>query len=247
MGSFEEIQEEVHNEFELLRKLEKSKPKYQLIIEALNDTLINSELWLIRLKKQIEVFRKHVFFSQLAGFYFVEISMLLKERVILELNHFLEDNRDSININYLFNILLATGRDLVDKKNWNKIKEQIAKDKILVKEIKDQYKELINYRDREIAHSDRKNLGTRFENKRDEITPEVLEELIGKLKKLLTFYFESFDIKKQRDIGSYLQSLEMTGFETGLDDLIFVVNKAFKELSFDNEKIRKLFDKKGVL
>jgi hypothetical protein len=241
--SFEEIQEEVHKEFELLGKREKSKLKHQLIIEALNETIIDSELWLIRWRKHIEIFRKHIFFSQLAGFYFVEVSVLLKERVILELNHFLEDNRDSININYLFNVLLAIGRNLVNKVTWNKTKKQIQKDKVLIKEIKEKYKELINYRDREIAHSDRRNLGTRYEDERDEVTPEVIEGLIVKLKNLLSFYFENFNIKRQRDVDSYLKGIEMTGFETGLDDLVFVVNKAFEHLTFGNEKIQKLADK----
>jgi len=243
LRGFEETQEEVHKEFELLRKMEKSKPKYQLIIEALNDILINSELWLIRWRKHIEIFRKHVFFSQLAGFYFVEISLLLKERVILELNHFLEDNRDSVNINYLFNIILKMGRNLVDEITWNQIKKQIEEDRVSINDIKEKYEKLINYRDREIAHSDKRNLGTRLEDKRNEITPVVIEGLIDKLKNILAFYFEIFNIKKQRDINSYLKGLEMTGFETGLDDLVFVVNKAFKDLSFDNEKIQKLAEK----
>ena len=65
MNRYEEINEEVNRAYEELKNKEKSKLKNQLILESLNSTIINAEMYLLRYATLSQLVRSNVSFSQL--------------------------------------------------------------------------------------------------------------------------------------------------------------------------------------
>lgn len=232
------IQENIKNELALLKATEKAKHRYQWIIESLAETILRAELNLFRWEKQIQIFRKHPSYVQLSGFFYVETAVLLKEKIILYLNHFIDTS--GVSIIYLFKQIDRKKIAVLDADKNSEIKKQIAKDKIVIENIRKANKDLINYRHHNIAHSGIENLGNRYEDHKENFTPEIAKKLINEFKGLLGYYINIFGIQINYSIENRLTSESQIGFETGIEDLISVVEQAFDELSFSSEKIQRI-------
>jgi len=163
----------------------------------------------------------------------METAILFKERLILELSHILDSNDKSINMTLLFKTLKK------EIKNNTRIIEQITKDEFLIKQIRTEQKNLIAFRNESIAHLSQKHLKDKYGNTENNLSPESIEKLIKKLKNILDFYFVTLQITERKTVEWRLKGEEEIGFETGIEDLVSVINKAFGELTFDNEKIQK--------
>lgn len=239
MADINKIQENVRKELALLRKTEKEKQIHQWIIESLSETILRAELNLYRWKKQIEIFRKHHSYVQLAGFSYVETAVLLKEKVILELNHLLDTS--GVSIPYLFkHIKRKKDITILEPGKITEIKVQISKDEKKITEITKSNDGLIKYRNENIAHSGIQKLGKKYEDYEEKFTPETGENLIKEFKLILAYYINAFNITIEYSLEQRLKSQTELGFETSIEDVVNVVEQAFNELSFSSEKIQKI-------
>lgn len=232
------IQDNIKKELELLKATEKSKQHHQWIIESLAETILRAELNLFRWEKQIQIFRKHPNYVQLAGIFHVETAVLLKEKIILCLNHFLDTS--GVSINYLFKKIERNKISVLNADKDSDIKKQIAKDKIIIENIRKNNVGLINYRHQKIAHNGIENLGKKFEDYKENFTPEIARKLILEFKEILNFYINIFNIQINYSLENNLKSQSEIGFETDIEDLISVVEQAFDKLNFSSEKIQRI-------
>lgn len=238
MAKINIIQENIKKELELLKATEKAKQRYQWIIESLAETILRAELNLFRWEKQIQIFRKHSSYTQLAGFSHVETAVLLKEKVILCLNHFLDPT--GVSINYLFKHIIRNNISHLEVAKINEIKIQVTKDQITIKNIQKNNIDLIDYRNHNIAHSGIEKLGKRYEDYKENFTPEMAKKLIIEFKEILNYYINNFNLQINYSLENQLTSQTELGFDTGIEDLISVVEQAFNELSFSSEKIQRI-------
>ncbi len=247
MNRYEEIYEEVKRASEELKKKEKSKHKIQLILESLNSTIINAERYLLRHETFSQLARSNIYFSQLCGTFIFDYSILLFEKTVLEINHFWENNPKSININYFLNIIEIKHQKFIDNSQWKIVKSQIQRHRSEIEMAKKTYQNVISLRDWKIAHKDKKELGNRFENTPVYATPELLAEIINKLKLLIDYYYDIFKFDNRETLEKLLTTEESIGFKTGLEDLVYVVNQSFEKLNFINPDIQSIADSYRIL
>jgi len=242
VNRYEEIKEEVNRAYEELKKKEKSKLKNQLILESLNSTIINAERYLLRHETFSQLVRSNISFTQLCGTFTIDYSILLFEKTILEINHFWETNKDSININYFLNVIENERQKFIDNSEWSIAQMQIQEHRSEIYKAKKKHQSVINFRDWKIAHKDKKELGNRFENTPNNITPELLAEIINKFKLIIDYYYDLFKFDNRETLEKLLTVEESIGFKTGLEDLVYVVNQSFEKLNFINPDIQRIAD-----
>jgi hypothetical protein len=247
MNRYEEIKEEVNRAYEELKKKEKSKPKNQLILESLNSTIINAERYLLRHTTFSQLVRSNISFSQLCGTFVFDYSILLFEKIILEINHFWENNKDSININYFLHIIENNRQKFIEDSKWEIAQKQIQDHRTEIETAKITYESVIKFRDWKLAHKDKKELGNRFENAPNDITIELLAEIINMLKKIVDYYYDLFKFDNRETLEKMLVVEESIGFKTGLEDLVCVVNQSFEKLNFTNPEIQSIADNHKTL
>jgi len=240
MNRYEEIKEEVNQAYEELKRKEKSKSKNQLILESLNSTIINAERYLLLYNTFSQLVKSNISFSQLCGTFIFDYSILLFEKIILEINYFWEDNKGSININFFLNVIENERQKFINNSKWEIVQIQIQQHRSEVELLKKTYQGVILLRDWKLAHKDKNELGKRYENPRVYVTSEEFAEIIKKLKIIVDYYFDLFEFENRDTLEKLLNAEELIGFKTGLEDLVFVVNQSFEKLNFENPEIQSI-------
>ena len=240
MNRYDEIKEEVNRGYEVLREKEKSKPKNQLILESLNPTIVNAERQLFRWKELNKTITKNISFSQLCGTFLFEYAVLLKERTILDINHILEENKDSINIVFFLNIIENGRQRFIKNYMWEEAQDKIRNHRLEIDKLRSEYVNVIIERDKKIAHKDKEELGNEFNMISKVISIEQIDELLNKLISIVDYYYELFEINDRLTLDKILVVEESIGFKTGINHLVSVVNLAFENLNFENTEIQKI-------
>ena len=182
-----------------------------------------------------DIYENNIEVLLLADFFFVDCSTVFMDHSILKLAIILDNNKGTVNITKLFNVLNSTDTDKFGERSLI-IKSSILVDEKELMKIRHDFMAFRTKRDKEIAHYDLSH------KNRDSIICLDLKSLIEiqtRVYDLMLKYFELLDLTKP---SSLMDSFQF-GLQTGLSTLKSVLVRGLTELNFqDHSEIQRVIE-----
>jgi len=219
-----EIKKAVTDYFELQSRLQPS----QKMLKELSNLLSNSRRY-VDYCTELEVLMKNdLEVILLAEHFFFDCYFVFQDQSILKLAILLDKSMKSFSIEKFFKVLI--------REDINKFNNYISDDRKELNNVRNDFSDFKDKRDKEIAHLDKKN------SNRDHILRLDTNSLINlqsRIYQLIEKYFELLDLPKPSSLMDNSSSV----FLVGLDTLKSVLIRGLTELDFkDNENIQKIIE-----
>jgi len=219
-----EIKKAFADYFELQSRLQPS----QKMLKELSNLLSNSRRYMDYSTELEGLMKNDLEVILLAEHFFFDCYFVFQDQSILKLAILLDKSMKTFSIEKFFKVLI--------KEDTNKFNNYISDDRKELNNVRNDFSDFKDKRDKEIAHLDKKN------SNRDHILRLDTNSLINlqsRIYQLIEKYFELLDLPKPSSLMDNSSSV----FLVGLDTLKSVLIRGLTELDFkDNENIQKIIE-----
>jgi hypothetical protein len=224
----DDIMKMVREHYEYLE----SRPQIEKVMSELENLVIYGKKHLLAWRQVYDIVHSEPELIELAAQFFWLTSFAHIQTATLIIAKLTENNSDSVNLFYLFNLAIHQGRQHFPK-NYKEVHKAVVSDLTELKNVENLLKKIKDERDKRIAHLDR---GIISSGLGDATLIEVseLEDILDRIDRILDKYYTYYQGQSK---GKEIRDWKKLLGSDNVDDLFDLVRK-----SLDNDSLEDVSD-----
>ena len=226
--------EQAHERMALHRQQQSEGTKINMVLDDLYGIVVETTEFISLWKQIHSLIRTRVEVAELLNYILFTTGKLLLDRAVLDISKIFDKGKDSINHEFLTNLIRNEGRKTISDKALTTLKSKLAHDEQALQVHSALIAQMKTKRDKEIAHLDKSMLGNVFDHHTN-VEVDEIESVLALLDSLYVDYYDICGFKKRSNAKEDLTMCESAGFVTDFDRVIRVVDFALDKAAADEQ------------
>jgi hypothetical protein len=227
---------EVQEHLDAYRQQQNNRTKINKLLDDLYGIVVETDKLIYMWRQIHKLVSTRPEIADLFSHFLIVTGKLLLERAIVDISKIFDKGKDSINNQFLINLLQHEGKETMSAEVITALKNLVAKYESALQMHSNVILQMKAKRDKELAHLDKKMLGDVFGGGIN-IEVEEIESILSLLNTMYSEYYSICGFHKMEAAEESLKAIDSMGFPTSFDKLIRVVEYALDNALADEQDV----------